>query len=103
MAGWGGDGDGDGDGRWPKAAVQVSLEVTDAPESPRFDVQHYQFTVSEFARKGKYEVWRVRALEDILRKPHKYCNEVICFFVALKLVIQASRHVITFPLRHYFD
>lgn len=50
----------DGDGRWPRPAALLSLTVTDAPEPPRFDVEHYQFTVSEFEREGKYKAWRVR-------------------------------------------
>lgn len=39
--------------QWPRPAAKVDLVVTDAPEPPRFDSEHYQFTVSEFAREGK--------------------------------------------------
>ncbi|XP_050725468.1 cadherin-24-like [Eriocheir sinensis] len=47
----------------PRHSALVSLQVTDAPEPPRFDSKHYQFTVSEFAREGGY-VGTVRARDD---------------------------------------
>ncbi|MPC41040.1 hypothetical protein E2C01_034620 [Portunus trituberculatus] len=44
-----------GGGWWARSAsAQMSIKVMDAPEPPRFDVQHYQFTISEFAR----EAWK---------------------------------------------
>ncbi|XP_045108970.1 neural-cadherin-like isoform X2 [Portunus trituberculatus] len=53
-----------GDGwQWPKPAAKVNIQVTDAPEAPHFDSEHYQFTVSEFARTGSY-VGTVRASDD---------------------------------------
>ncbi|XP_063880130.1 cadherin-18-like isoform X1 [Scylla paramamosain] len=53
-----------GGGWWARSAsTQMSIQVMDAPEPPRFDVQHYQFTISEFAREGSY-VGTVRAEDD---------------------------------------
>ncbi|XP_045109425.1 neural-cadherin-like isoform X4 [Portunus trituberculatus] len=53
-----------GGGWWARSAsAQMSIKVMDAPEPPRFDVQHYQFTISEFAREGSY-VGTVRAKDD---------------------------------------
>ncbi|MPC50896.1 hypothetical protein E2C01_044730 [Portunus trituberculatus] len=49
-----------GDGwQWPKPAAKVNIQVTDAPEAPHFDSEHYQFTVSEFARTGT--CWKVQS------------------------------------------
>ncbi|XP_063880592.1 neural-cadherin-like [Scylla paramamosain] len=49
--------------QWPRPAAKVNIQVTDAPEPPHFDSEHYQFTVSEFARAGSY-VGTVRASDD---------------------------------------
>ncbi|MPC80053.1 Cadherin-related tumor suppressor [Portunus trituberculatus] len=44
---------GDVSGWTRPVTAQVTLQVTDAPEPPRFDSPHYKFTVSEFASQGK--------------------------------------------------
>ncbi|XP_045109629.1 neural-cadherin-like isoform X3 [Portunus trituberculatus] len=54
---------GDVSGWTRPVTAQVTLQVTDAPEPPRFDSPHYKFTVSEFASQGSY-VGTVRASDD---------------------------------------
>lgn len=77
-----------GGGRlWPRPTAQVNLKVTDAPEPPWFDVEHYQFTVSEFAREGTYEVWRARTHTE-----HKILQTIDAREMALQLVIENFKH-----------
>ncbi|XP_069172770.1 uncharacterized protein [Procambarus clarkii] len=51
--------------RWGrnKAVVTANIQVTDAPEEPYFDSDHYDFSVSEFAPRGSY-VGTLRANDD---------------------------------------
>ncbi|KAK8381192.1 hypothetical protein O3P69_008215 [Scylla paramamosain] len=82
---------GDVSGWTRPAAAQVTLQVTDAPEPPRFDAHHYKFTVSEFARQGSY-VGTVRASDDDGDFDHYFLHGTE---MSEAFAMDASRGVIT--------